>query len=253
MWTALSRGMNRNERQPSDLSHIAARLLGLRLFGDVHERCLEWGFSLPMGKKRSARHDLIRERKLLFIHVPKNAGTAVCHALYGQEMEHRSIRYFRSLGGFSDVRSVAIIRDPVERFVSAYRHAIGGGGRHRDLAETFHDEYRSFRSLDDALDHVERARGDWYQVDHVFRPQSWYVTDRKGNVAVDHLFHISDMRALSVFLFPAGNRSIPTLNQSLTPSQAPSASQIARIRTLYAQDYEIQGLALAGRDTKAAA
>lgn len=221
-------------------SRVLPRLFGVRLLGDMHERCSELGIPLPQGQKRMARHEMIREAGVLFIHVPKNAGTAVCRTLYGQELEHRSIRYFRrSVSSLSGIPSVAIIRDPVDRFISAYRHAKGGGGRHRDLAETFAARYMAFRSLDDALDHVERAT-DWYDVDHIFRPQSWYVTDGRGKVIVDRLFHITELQALSRHLFPSGRSDIPRLNDSVTPFLVPTRRQTERIQALYSRDYEIQ-------------
>ncbi|NHO19930.1 hypothetical protein GOB90_13285 [Acetobacter oeni] len=206
----------------------------------MHERCSELGLPIPQGRKRRNRHEMIRKAGVLFIHVPKNAGTAICRTLYGRELEHRSIRYFRkSVPALSALPSVAIIRDPVERFISAYRHAKGGGGRHRDLAETFAAEYAAFRSIDDAIAHVERA-ANWYQVDHIFRPQSWYVTDGKGQILVDRLFHITRLHELSEYLDPEGTLAIPQLNAAITPSLSATPEQVERIRALYKRDYEIQ-------------
>ena len=72
--------------------------------------------------------------------------------------------------------SFAVLRDPTARFLSAYRYGRAGGSAINDVAEPFRTLYRGFRSIDDALDHVETAASP-YAVDHIFRPQSWYVGD----------------------------------------------------------------------------
>ncbi|GEN58952.1 hypothetical protein ANI02nite_08360 [Acetobacter nitrogenifigens DSM 23921 = NBRC 105050] len=216
-----------------------AKSFNVRLFSDIHERGAEFGAPLPDGRKRRARHALIANTGVLFIHVPKNAGTSICRSLYGQEMEHRSIRYFAARQPeLAKLPSVAVVRNPVDRFISAFRHARSGGGHDRTLADTFRTEYAAFRSLDDALDHVEAAK-NWYQVDHIFRPQSWYVCNADGHIAVQRLFDMSNMGALRSFLFPNRQEDIPRVNASISPTVTASPEQIERIRSIYSQDYEL--------------
>nr|WP_246375768.1 sulfotransferase family 2 domain-containing protein [Gluconacetobacter takamatsuzukensis] len=204
---------------------------------DIHEWTARAGIRLPMGVKRRARMALIARRGILFVHVPKNAGTSIATALYGRTLSHESIRYFQDVAPAlaRDLPSFAILREPVDRFLSAYSYARNGGTRDRMVAPGFRDRYMGFRSLDDALDHVEQARSV-YGVDHIFRPQSWYVTDRAGRPAVRHLLRIEDVARLSTLMPELGSVSLPRLNEGRPHGLAPTPRQRARIQAIYRQD-----------------
>ncbi|GBQ84912.1 hypothetical protein AA13595_1532 [Gluconacetobacter johannae DSM 13595] len=216
------------------------RPLGLRLAGDLHERAVDLGVRLPAGAKRRGRLDTIRRRGVLFIHVPKNAGTSVSVALYGRELRHESMRsYLHAAPDLARVLpSFAILRDPVDRFVSAFTFARYGGGAHRLVAAPFRALYMGFKSLDDALTHVERARSP-YQMDHFFRPQSWYVTDRNGRVAVDHLISLHDLGQVARIIPGLEDVHFPFLNAGPRQRQNPTQEQERRIRALYRCDYDL--------------
>ncbi|WP_323991289.1 sulfotransferase family 2 domain-containing protein [Nguyenibacter sp. L1] len=221
------------------LGERLVRLAGLRLVGDLHERAADWGVALPPGAKRRRRLDLIRARGVLFIHVPKNAGTSVSVALYGRELRHETIRAYLNAAPdlAATLPSFAILRDPVDRFVSAYEFARRGGA-HRQVAAPFRARYMGFRTLDDALDHVERARSP-YGVDHVFRPQSWYVTDRSGRVAVDHLIPLPALAHAGRIVPALKDVRFPHLNGGAATRLVPSAAQRARIHALYRADFDL--------------
>ncbi|MBB2201268.1 sulfotransferase family 2 domain-containing protein [Gluconacetobacter tumulisoli] len=243
--------------QPHYVSHdratkgVAERLvrpLGLRLVGDLHERAGDLGVRLPAGAKRRRRLAAIRQRGILFIHVPKNAGTSVSVALYGRELRHESIRSYLHAAPdlVRTMPSFAILRDPVERFISAFGFARCGGGQHRQVAAPFRAQYMKFKSLDDALTHVEQARSP-YQMDHFFRPQSWYVTDRDGRVAVDHLIPLHDLGQAGRLIPGLGDVHFPFLNEGPRRRQTPTCEQEQRIRDLYRCDYDLMAGTLARR------
>ncbi len=96
----------------------------------------------------------------------------------------------------------------------------------------------AFRSIDDALDHLENA-ADIYQIDHVFRPQSWYITDRLGKVIVDRLFLLEEFDRVRRFLALREIADVPHLNHVETPPMALSDVQVARLRHFYARDFEL--------------
>ncbi|ACI51681.1 conserved hypothetical protein [Gluconacetobacter diazotrophicus PA1 5] len=195
---------------------------------DLHEWASEIGVRLPLGTKRQERIDVIARRGILFIHVPKNAGTSVATALYGRALSHESMRLFLDVAPrlARTLPSVAILRDPVERFASAYRYARDGGSRHRNVAPPFRDRYMRFGSVDDALDHLEQARS-LYHIDHIFRPQSWYITDLRD---ISHLpDRVPELRTLR----------LPHLNESRSYPLTLTDRQQERIRAFYRADFAL--------------
>ncbi len=64
----------------------------------------------------------------LFIHIPKNAGTHISHTLYGHFINHYPLRFYQ-LGNplrVATMCSVAVLRDPAMRFMSAIYHLMYG-------------------------------------------------------------------------------------------------------------------------------
>lgn len=232
---------NTDRRIPTERRYahrLAEKICRVKLYSDIHERACDVGVRLPLGRKRMARLDKIRQAKTLFIHIPKNAGTSVNSLLYGENMRHETARYFHHAAPDlreRNIMSFAIWRDPVERFLSAFDFARQGGGRMVRLHPHFANLYRNFRSLDDALDHVEHARSP-YALDHVFRPQNWYVRDRANRLIVDKLVPFHSLAQLPQYVPALSGCTLPHLNDSRRLTTAPTAAQTKRIRHLYAED-----------------
>lgn len=238
-------GPDRSSRLES-LACFAARV---RLLNDVHERGCDLGLPLPMGAKRRARIDRIAQAGLLFVHIPKTAGMSVSEALYGTWVKHASIRWLRCAQGgrLAGLPSFATMRHPADRFVSAYRFARAGGSRRAGncVSEPFATLYRQFRSIDDALDHVEAAAGP-YHVDHIFRPQRWYVTDRAGRIAVDRLLRIDEIGRLPMLVPGFPDRAVPFINRSEGAPIALTGTQMRRLQAIYAADFALWDQLCAG-------
>lgn len=212
-----------------------ARCFGVRLTGDIPERLGEIGLKLPLNTARRARLSTIRNKGILFIHIPKNAGTSLSRALYGHAIKHDTVRYYeRFAPDLADFEpSFAVLRDPVERFLSAYRHAKTGGCD-REVAAPFRDAYLGLRDVDDALDHVEQRRSI-YDIDHIFRPQTWYITRRDGTIGVRHLVLLHQIDRLPRYISRA-IEPLPHENCSSGEEIPLTPEQIARIRILYRED-----------------
>lgn len=221
------------------IRYAAARMMGLHLISDVHERASELGIALPVGQKRRKRLAAVQQAGMLFVHVPKNAGQSVSDALYRVQIRHNSIRYYRrTMPDLARLPSFAIIRDPADRFLSAYHYGLAGGQPDNRITYGMRHRYMRFRSVHEALDHVEAARSP-YEIDHIFRPQSWYVTDETGAVAVDRLLPMSDLCRLSSFLPQLAQRPIGHINRGGQRSDRLSPQAEARVRHVYAADYAL--------------
>lgn len=97
----------------------------------------------------------------------------------------------------------------------------------------------AFGGIDDALDHITHARSP-YSIDHIFRPQTWYLTDTHGHIGVDRLFMLDDMARIQDFIRHYTPTPIGHANAGEGQNdETPSADQIARIRQIYRQDYDL--------------
>jgi Sulfotransferase family len=224
-----------------DLIHAAMRrVTGLKLVSDLHERPTFAGLYPPLDPKLRRRLKRIREVGVLFIHIPKNAGMSVSNILYGDAVFHPTIRYYQRVAAdvVTDFPSFAVWRDPAERFVSAYRYAQAGGARAVSVSRAFRSRYMAFRSINDAIDHVEAAPS-LFDVDHIFRPQFWYVADMAGRIGVKSLCMIEDLdRAVALDAIP-GLRSIGRINESKIIDVDLTGAQRRRLEQLYPIDFAI--------------
>jgi hypothetical protein len=218
------------------------RRAGVKLFGDLYERSASLGpaFPIPLDSKRRVRLRAIEDAGALFIHIPKNAGMAVSQALYGQQVYHPSIRYYGRFAPhlIEQLPSFAIWRDPVERFLSALRFARTGGNPGNRIAREFYEAYARFETVDDALDHVERGP-NVFAVDHIFRPQFWYVADRTARIAVDRLMLIEELDAALTDMCLPNLSHVAHLNESAVHEVELNTHQMHRIRRLYAIDFAV--------------
>jgi hypothetical protein len=191
----------------------------------------------------------MRARRLIFVHVPRAAGTSIIRALYGAEgIRHYSMRYYRAIHPrlAGEAQSFAILRDPMDRFASSYAFVLNGGTRESRLSDVFAAETAHIASIDDYLCFLEE-RGP-LDLDFVMRPQSWFVCDAQGTVLVKRLFlYGEDRPALAAFLKAHGIDMLPWLNRAERRDLSLTARQRKRIEILYAQDFALISSLRAGR------
>jgi hypothetical protein len=70
-----------------------------------------------------------RRTGIVFVHVPKAAGTSISMTLYGVAVGHRTLAKWQAMFPYSmrRVETMAVVRDPVARFVSAFNFLKAGG------------------------------------------------------------------------------------------------------------------------------
>ena len=194
--------------------------------------------------------EAVRRRKLIFVHVPRAAGTSIARALYGPGCtRHYSIRYFKTVapGFWASADSFAVLRDPYDRFASAYAFVRGGGTQCCRLSDVFVRQTAALRCVDDYLSFVEER--DVLSLDFVMRPQSWFVCDLEtGFPLVKRLFlYGRDDSALTAYLKTHGVAALARLNPSIRMPIRFTARQKGRIERIYARDFELVA-ALRARD-----
>jgi hypothetical protein len=151
------------------------------------------------------------------------------------------MRYYATVdpGFAASAPSFAVLRDPIDRFASAFAFVRAGGAESCRLSEVFLRQTGHLQTVDDYLAFLE-ARGP-LDLDFVMRPQSWFVTDRNsGAVLVKDLFILGeDSAALAAYLAPHGIGKLPWLNRAPRTHLLLTQSQRRRIECLYADDFAL--------------
>ncbi len=184
----------------------------------------------------------VRRRNLIFVHVPRVAGTSIAHALYGPRCtRHHSIRYYKTVapGFWARADSFAVLRDPFDRFASAYAFVRSGGTDSCRLSDVFRRQTEHLRGVDDYLAFLEER--DELSRDFVMRSQSWFVCDLKtGAPLVKRLFlYGQDGAALAAYLKRHGVAKLTWLNSSRRIPLDLTARQRRRVEKIYAGDFQL--------------
>ena len=184
--------------------------------------------------------DYFPRGNLLFVSIPRSASVAITSALYGKHEPHLSMQFFRSYfpEGTKARKSFAVMRDPVDRFLSAYALAFHKKTGIVKVSSYWTTKYRNIHSVSDMLDFLEARADNIDYLDHHMKTQSFYVTDPdSGAVIVDRLFRLeTDQAEIGALLAQFGASRPGRLNESLPVDRGLSETDRARIRALYAVD-----------------
>lgn len=129
------------------------------------------------------------EKKTIFIHIPKNSGSALREYLFGYSMEftHVPARFYRNADAekFGEYFSFALARNPWSRLVSGYTYCrenylhVGVVDSFRKLCATVSFKEMVYALRDDEEGLLRRHA--------MISPQYEWVCDENGRVIVDYI------------------------------------------------------------------
>ena len=189
----------------------------------------------------------IRQAGLLFVHIPKTAGTSISGLLYGRNLTHFTLaQYERRLGtAIGEVVSFSVVRQPIERFVSAFGFHRAGG---TDVVLADRYERARIPHLDDIERLIDFLHEDPRRVAcaSAFLPQVGFLQTASGGLGADALFAM-DGRAqeplgLSAWL---GRGPLPRLNVSERSPITLGVASKRKLAELYQGDFDLFETALA--------
>jgi hypothetical protein len=194
--------------------------------------------------------DFVERTQCLFIHVPKAAGSSVAMELYGRQIGHHPVLEWKEKFpySFKQLYTFSIVREPIDRFISAFNFLKKGGmsAADRIFSEEVLCDFSTAAELAEALidPQTQKQVLGYYH----FIPQFDYLRNKKWVLEVDEIIPLEELsRGLAI----VGVRIGIKLNEG----RINSAKQIARIelsakglevlRYIYRDDIEIHRNALA--------
>ncbi|MDW5287885.1 sulfotransferase family 2 domain-containing protein [Formosa sp. PL04] len=144
------------------------------------------------------------DKNLVFIHIPKNAGTAIYKNLGLDNSNHRTVKQYISLFGeknYDDMFSFAFVRNPFSRFISLYNYSrMDVSYYHNNINPEkaiygYHMDYEILKnkSLEEAAILLKEGRLQ-HNPPHVqWNPQSFWLKDNENKLNVKYLGRLEDL------------------------------------------------------------
>jgi len=148
------------------------------------------------------------EKRLIFIHIPKNAGTSIMKAMGVENIfidktipEYKE--HYRDY--WEEYTKFTVVRDPIDRFISAYKFArMDESGWFSVTGEEGlekHHHYDICNSMD-INEYVKYVYDNPKDINRWIVPQSWIISDENGNMEIDYYIKyenlIEDLKKINI-------------------------------------------------------
>jgi hypothetical protein len=185
------------------------------------------------------------EKKCIFVHIPKAAGTSLKNTLFpGAQITHyRAIDYFMdSPRKYLKYFVFAFSRNPYDRLVSAYYYLLQGGKNEADMRfrDKFLSSYETFGDFVKSGLHRKEIKTQYH-----FMPQYPFIVNLRGEIMVDFLGRFEtmadDFERISKRI--GSDNPLPHINKSSRGPYQGFYTEELRIITYanYKKDFELLG------------
>ena len=179
---------------------------------------------------------LHKKYDLVFIHIPKNAGTSMSVNLYGFDIGHSKVSDYKKIlsqKNFNKLKFFSIYRDPVERVISIYNYLSKRPGI-KDVEHQFHCIYKS----KDINEFVNKYLTTEYITNYFFQSQYKYIEGAENLIMLDINKLPDSFKEISKKYNLPNN--LNHLNKGGDKKCKLTLDNIKKIQTVYKSDYEIK-------------
>jgi len=184
------------------------------------------------------------EKKLIFIHIPKNAGTSIIKAmgvenLYMDKTIEEYKEHYQDY--WNEYKKFTVVRDPIDRFISAYKFArmkesgwFSSSGEEGLEKHHHHDLCNSL----DINGYVNYLFNNPQKINRWVAPQTWIIKNKEGKIEIDYFVKYEN---LSEDLKKIGIDKIQKLNASKIDDDQQiqlSFSSKQKLYIMYGMDYK---------------
>lgn len=196
-----------------------------------------------MKKYNHVYKPFIKDKKFIFIHIPKAAGKSISLAFYGNDKPgHFSVKdyIYYDEEKFNSAFKFTFVRNPIDRFISAYNFLSNGGTSVGDMEFKINvvDHYKDINEF------IEKwlSERNILKKEH-FIPQSYFLTDDLNRVSVDYIgyFENLDNDFIEISKKCGLNLTLPHVNKGkgLKEDVFITSDNINKLKKLYENDYKI--------------
>lgn len=159
---------------------------------------------LKIKKDRPALNNISFDKKFIFIHIPKNAGTSIYRSLELKKSSHKTVKeYIKILGDaqYESMFSFAFVRNPFSRFISLYNYAkmeISHYHNNIEPEKSIYGPHLDFKilknaSIEEAAILLREGKLIHNPPHNQWMPQTYWLKDRNDKINVKYLGRVEDL------------------------------------------------------------
>jgi glycosyl transferase family 25 len=188
------------------------------------------------------------KHRIIFIHIPKNAGTALEKSLDARLTSHKDWRFYKKNfpAEWGNYTKLAVIRDPITRFVSCYNYARMEKSFWHSSIPGDKSKYGKHPDYEICRAHtIDELTNLLFQGKVILKHPGWMAQyiwiEDSGKIAVDHLIDFTRLDDSIKELAP--NANLQRINESSwNPSSQLEESSVLKLKEVYNIDSNLAAL-----------
>ncbi|PAV24509.1 hypothetical protein CF392_15880 [Tamilnaduibacter salinus] len=191
-------------------------------------------------RRQRTIHKEFYEKKMIYIHIPKVAGSSIGEAILGHDkVGHYPARYIRDIDNrfFDEAYKFTFVRNPWDRLYSAFSFLKNGGKGtwDSDWTQKYRVDLMDFEEF--VIDFINESTV--YSIIHLV-PQIDFVLDKHGNSLMDYIGYFEELEeGMSVVSESTGfNFKVPraNVNEKVGYRDVYSKKMIDKVARVYQED-----------------